>query len=277
MRTTPLFTLSAVALCLSSTAFAESAEFRQHSAHQHGLVEWVIAQDGNDLLVEIAAPGSDVVGFEHAPKNDEQTTALNSALIALADANALFAVNSGANCSLEEKDINHTLAASKDNDHDDHGHDDHKDHDDHGHDDHKDHDDHGHDDHKDHDDHGHDDHKDHDDHGHDDHKDHDEHGHDDHKDHDDHGHDDHKDHDDHGHDDHKGHDHHDHDDHKGEDGHGEFNVQYTFHCDNPENLTSVTTGWFKVFPQTEQIKVQSLTDSGVTATDMTASSNTFKF
>lgn len=55
MRTTPLFTLSAVALCLSSTAFAESAEFRQHSAHQHGLVEWVIAQDGNDLLVEIAA------------------------------------------------------------------------------------------------------------------------------------------------------------------------------------------------------------------------------
>ncbi|MCC4800327.1 ZrgA family zinc uptake protein, partial [Enterovibrio norvegicus] len=148
MRTTPLFTLSAVALCLSSTAFAESAEFRQHSAHQHGLVEWVIAQDGNDLLVEIAAPGSDVVGFEHAPKNDEQTTALNSALIALADANALFAVNSGANCSLEEKDINHTLAASKDDDHDDHGHDEHKDHDDHGHDDHKDHDDHGHDDHK---------------------------------------------------------------------------------------------------------------------------------
>ncbi|WP_283132519.1 zinc uptake protein ZrgA [Enterovibrio norvegicus] len=233
MRTTPLFTLSAVALCLSSTAFAESAEFRQHSAHQHGLVEWVIAQDGNDLLVEIAAPGSDVVGFEHAPKNDEQTTALNSALIALADANALFAVNSGANCSIEEKDINHTLAASKDDDHNDHGHDDHKNHDDHGHDDHKDHDDHGHDDHKDHDDHGHDDHKDH--------------------------------------------DHHDHDDHEGEDGHGEFNVQYTFHCDNPENLTSVTTGWFKVFPQTEQIKVQSLTDSGVTATDMTASSNTFKF
>ncbi|PML80352.1 zinc uptake protein ZrgA [Enterovibrio norvegicus] len=236
MRTTPLFTLSALALCLSSTAFAESAEFRQHSAHQHGLVEWVIAQDGNDLLVEIAAPGSDVVGFEHAPKNDEQTTALNSALIALADANALFAVNSGANCSLEEKDINHTLAASKGDDHEEHGHDDHADHDDHGHDDHKDHDDH-----------------------------------------DDHGHDDHKDHDDHGHDDHKGHDHHDHDDHEGEGGHGEFNVQYTFHCDNPENLRSVTTGWFKAFPQTEQIKVQSLTDSGVTATDMTASSNTFTF
>ncbi|MGF1704460.1 zinc uptake protein ZrgA [Enterovibrio baiacu] len=255
MRTTPLFTLSAVALCLSSTAFAESAEFRQHSAHQHGLVEWVIAQDGNDLLVEIAAPGSDVVGFEHAPKNDEQTTALNSALIALADANALFAVNSGANCSLEEKNISHTLAASKEDDHDDHGHDDHKGHDDHGHDDHKGHDDHGHDDHKGHDDHGHDDHKGHDDHGHDDHK-----GHDDHD-----------------HDEHKGHDHHDHHDHEGEDGHGEFNVQYTFHCDNPENLKSVSTSWFKAFPQTEQIKVQSLTDIGVTAADMTASSNTFKF
>lgn len=200
MRTTPLFTLSAVALCLSSTVYAESAEFRQHSAHQHGLVEWVIAQDGNDLLVEIAAPGSDVVGFEHAPKNDEQTTALNSALIALADANALFAVNIGANCSLEEKNISHTLAASKEDDHDDHGHDDHK-----------------------------------------------------------------------------GHDHHDHDDHEGEDGHGEFNVQYTFHCDNPENLKSVSTNWFKAFPQTEQIKIQSLTDSGVIAADMTASSNTFKF
>ncbi len=31
-----------------------------------------IAQDGQELLVEVTAPGADVVGFEHAPETAEQ-------------------------------------------------------------------------------------------------------------------------------------------------------------------------------------------------------------
>ena len=69
----------------------------------------------------------------------------------------------------------HNLGFPED-DHDDHGDEDHDDHDDHGDEDHDDHDDHGDEDHDDHDDHGDEDHDDHDDHG-----DHDEHDHGDHE------------------------------------------------------------------------------------------------
>lgn len=36
-------------------------QHRQHEAHVHGQVELNIAQDGHDLLLEITAPGADVV------------------------------------------------------------------------------------------------------------------------------------------------------------------------------------------------------------------------
>ena len=64
-----------VGLALSTTAFAEEG-FRQHEAHVHGHVELNIAQDGKELLMEITAPGADVVGFEHAPKTAEQELSL---------------------------------------------------------------------------------------------------------------------------------------------------------------------------------------------------------
>ncbi|GAL37818.1 cobalt-zinc-cadmium resistance protein CzcD [Vibrio maritimus] len=49
-------------LVVSQFAVAED-QFRQHDAHVHGHVEFNIAQDGQDLLVEITAPGADVVAL----------------------------------------------------------------------------------------------------------------------------------------------------------------------------------------------------------------------
>lgn len=144
-------------LAFSTTTFAEET-FRQHDAHVHGQVEFNIAQDGKELLIEITAPGADVVGFEHAPSTDEQKETLNRAVTTLNDASTIFTLASQANCRLEHRSVSHTLGEEE---HDDHGHDSH-DHDSHDHDKH-DHDSHDHDSH-DHDKHDHDSH-DHESHG----------------------------------------------------------------------------------------------------------------
>ncbi|MFA0474165.1 DUF2796 domain-containing protein [Vibrio breoganii] len=161
----PLFTLSAVTLAVASVSVHAEENFRQHSAHVHGSVEFNIAQDGRDLLVEILAPGADVVGFEHAPSNDEQRQALEKALTQLNAADSILKMSSAAGCELSTAQVSHTLGGDDDHDGHDHGdHADEHDHDARGHDDHADkhdHDAHGHDDHADehdHDAHGHDDH-----------------------------------------------------------------------------------------------------------------------
>ncbi|HCG6558077.1 TPA: DUF2796 domain-containing protein [Vibrio parahaemolyticus] len=141
-----------IGLSLSTVATAE--EYRQHSAHVHGHVEFNIAQDGSDLLLEITAPGADVVGFEHAPENAEQEKTLQHAVATLEDSNALFAINPQAQCEIEEVHVEHSLGGQ----HEEHEHHDHEghDHDEHAH---HDHDKHEHGDHEGHD------HSEHSDHG----------------------------------------------------------------------------------------------------------------
>ena len=239
-----------------STNVLANEEFRSHSAHVHGQVEVNIAQDGQELLVEVTAPGADVVGFEHAPETAEQKKVFEQAIAQLNKPDELFSFNN-ASCTLKFKSVTNTLEG----DHDDHeGHD----HAEHGHDDHEGHD------HKDHD---------HAKHDHDDHKDHDhaEHDHDDHKDHDhaEHDHDDHAEHD---HDDHEGHDHHDHEGHDhSEGGHGEFTVEYHYQCSDVAKLDTVSTQWFSKFSNTEKMTVNLLTDTAQVQEVLNAERISFRF
>ena len=216
-----------ISLAISSFAYAEEG-FRQHSAHVHGHVELNIAQDGKELLMEISAPGADVVGFEHAPKTSEQKHQLENAITTLKDVNNLFTFPASAGCVALNQSVAHTLEGG--DDHDKHDHDEHK------HNDEHDHDKHDHDAHKHHDEH------DHDKHDHDEHKHHDEH-----------------DHDKHDHDEHKHHDEHDHDEHSG---HGEFNIEYSYTCSNISALKNIETQWFKHFSNTKSITVNWLSPDG---------------
>ncbi|MEF1228901.1 DUF2796 domain-containing protein [Vibrio fortis] len=138
-----------IGMTVSATAIAED-HFRSHDAHVHGEVEVNIAQDGQELLVEVTAPGADVVGFEHAPQTPEQIAALEKATALLNQPSKLFAFE-GADCTLEYKSVTHTLGEDdhEGHDHDHEGHD----HDKHDHDDHEghDHDKHDHHDHEGHD------------------------------------------------------------------------------------------------------------------------------
>lgn len=119
MLTKPLLALS-ISAALSTAAFAQ--DFRQHDAHQHGHVELNIAQDGQDLLMEVTAPGADVVGFEHAPQTEQETQTLNHALATLKQANRLFTLTTQANCRLAEVHVTHSLAGHEEH-HEDHDHD----------------------------------------------------------------------------------------------------------------------------------------------------------
>ena len=212
-------------------------EFRSHEAHVHGKVEVNIAQDGQELLVEVTAPGADVVGFEHAPETAEQKKVFEQAIAQLNKPEELFGFNN-AGCTLKFKSVTNTLEG----DHDDH------DHAEHDHDDHKGHD---------HAEHDHDDHKGHD---------HAEHDHDDHKGHD---------HAEHDHDDHKGHDHEGHDHSEG--GHGEFTVEYHYQCSDIEKLDTVNTQWFSKFGNTKSMTVNLLTDSAQIQEILNAERISFQF
>ncbi len=143
----------AIVIGLSLSTVATAEEYRQHSAHVHGHVEFNIAQDSSDLLLEITAPGADVVGFEHAPENAEQEKTLQHAVATLEDSNALFAINPQAQCEIEEVHVEHSLGGQ----HEEHEHQDHEGHDHEGHD----HDEHAHHDHDGHEGHDHSEHSDH--------------------------------------------------------------------------------------------------------------------
>ncbi|MFA0418585.1 DUF2796 domain-containing protein [Vibrio splendidus] len=155
-----------------STNVLANEEFRSHEAHVHGKVEVNIAQDGQELLVEVTAPGADVVGFEHAPETAEQKKVFEQAIAQLNKPEELFGFTN-ASCTLKFKSVTNTLEDEHDDheghDHAEHGHDDHKGHDhaEHDHDDHEGHDhaEHDHDDHEGHD-HAEHDHDDHEGHGH---------------------------------------------------------------------------------------------------------------
>ena len=224
-----------------STNVLANEEFRSHGAHVHGQVEVNIAQDGQELLVEVTAPGADVVGFEHAPESAEQKKVFEQAIAQLNKPDELFSFNN-ASCTLKFKSVTNTLEG----DHDEHeGHD---------------HAEHGHDDHAEHD---HDDHKDHAEHDHDDHKDHD-------HDHAEHDHDDHKDHEGHEHHDHEGHDH-------SQGGHGEFTVEYHYECSDVAKLDTVSTQWFSKFSNTEKMTVNLLTDTAQVQEVLNAERISFRF
>lgn len=105
----------AIVIGLSLSTVATAEEYRQHSAHVHGHVEFNIAQDGSDLLLEITAPGADVIGFEHAPENAEQEKTLQHAVATLEDSNALFAINPQAQCEIEEVHVEHSLGGNMKN------------------------------------------------------------------------------------------------------------------------------------------------------------------
>ncbi|WP_120511808.1 zinc uptake protein ZrgA [Photobacterium salinisoli] len=134
-------------LISAATCAAPAWAYTQHEAHIHGQVELNMAQDGNDLLLEITAPAVDVIGFEHPPETEAEQQVLKDAVLKLNRPENLLAINAAAGCQLHEQHVSHTLSEhAETHDHEKHG--------DHDHDEHDEHDEHDHHEGHDHHDHG---------------------------------------------------------------------------------------------------------------------------
>ena len=95
--------LAIVTLLVASPAFSESEdEHRQHGAHEHGHGTLDIVVEGEDLVVELRIPAVNVVGFEHAPRNDSERDAVRQALVPFRDAASVLVPSAEAKCEIEK-------------------------------------------------------------------------------------------------------------------------------------------------------------------------------
>ena len=129
---------------LACAALAEQQdEHREHMAHEHGHGTLDIVVEGEELVMEFRIPGVNVVGFEHAPRDDAEREAVRQALVPFGDAAALFVLPAEAECELEEARAE-ILDTTHEDDHDDHGHteDEHEEHEGHEHEEDEEHEEH---------------------------------------------------------------------------------------------------------------------------------------
>lgn len=98
------FALTALGLAFTATAFAQQQAAddpqRQLGAHAHGIGKLGIAIERRNVEIELEAPGSDIVGFEHTAKTAEQKKAVADARALLAKPLALFKLPDAAGCKV---------------------------------------------------------------------------------------------------------------------------------------------------------------------------------
>ncbi len=106
IRNTVFATLCGGVACLALAwpghpAFAQPAPAKAKpaaAAHTHGRAKLRVAVDGNQLTLEFESPLENLVGFEHAPRNDKQKAALQGMVEALQKADAHFVPAAAARC-----------------------------------------------------------------------------------------------------------------------------------------------------------------------------------
>jgi Protein of unknown function (DUF2796) len=112
--------LAASASCVAVAAQAED-EHRQLGPHVHGHGTLAIAIEANDVLMELHAPGMDIVGFEHEADTPDQKALVDAARNDLQSGPLkLFVVPDSAGCKVtsstvdvvaEEEDAGHEAEA----------------------------------------------------------------------------------------------------------------------------------------------------------------------
>ncbi|MEM6661664.1 MAG: DUF2796 domain-containing protein [Pseudomonadota bacterium] len=120
--------LAIAALGLNSPAFAaddhdHDDDHQEHKAHEHGVGILKIAIEGEEIEMMLEVPGADIVGFEHAAETSDDKAAVLAAAGLLRDGSTLFKFPEAAECKLEEADVESSLLASLEGDHDHHDHD----------------------------------------------------------------------------------------------------------------------------------------------------------
>ena len=102
------------------TASAIQAQTRQLDAHQHGHGALNIAFEGATVLMELEAPGADIVGFEHPAKTADDRAMIDAAIAQLAKPLELFGFPADAGCTVTAAKV--ALMGEHDEEHHEEGH-----------------------------------------------------------------------------------------------------------------------------------------------------------
>ena len=76
-----------------------------HGAHEHGVVKLDIAIEAGKISVQMESPLDNLIGFEHAPRNDAERQRAAAAVKRLRAAEALFKIDPAAGCTLAHVDL----------------------------------------------------------------------------------------------------------------------------------------------------------------------------
>ncbi len=90
--------LMCVMVCGNAMAQAKPAAA---AAHSHGGARLTIAVDANTVTLEFGSPLENLLGFEHAPRNDRQKAAVQRMSEVLQKADRLFIPSAAAQCVLQ--------------------------------------------------------------------------------------------------------------------------------------------------------------------------------
>ena len=106
-RSSSRFSLSVASAFATSLASAflvlalpTMASAHEPGAHVHGVAELRVSIDGGELEIALESPLDNMLGFEHAPRTDEQRAAVRTMAAKLRQAQTLFTPTAGAQCAL---------------------------------------------------------------------------------------------------------------------------------------------------------------------------------
>lgn len=99
------FCMAAAALALVCVGSGATAAETSHGAHEHGTAELELAVEGSDVAVNFASPMYNLVGFEHAPRDERDREAVATARALLDDPRNLVRLQADAACTAVELDI----------------------------------------------------------------------------------------------------------------------------------------------------------------------------
>ena len=106
----------------TGAAFAASeGEHREHGAHEHGRGMLDVVAEGEELVVEFRIPAANVVGFEHAPRDDAEREAVRKAAETFRNPASVLVLPAEAECEVEEAEAGIVGMGAEEHD-DDHAH-----------------------------------------------------------------------------------------------------------------------------------------------------------
>ena len=91
------------AATLVAAPFALQAQ--SQPAHVHGQIKLDVVIDGPTVVVTMESPLDNFVGFERAPRNDDEKKTVDEAVAKLRAADTLFTIDPAGNCKLGPVDL----------------------------------------------------------------------------------------------------------------------------------------------------------------------------